>query len=104
MLKFGVSGEPVIMHHLSVRGRLSPMFGVALDEKNREVFVKSVSSKGLGDTIGIKSGDVYVSVNGKKPNSLKEAMESLGKIQIGDKSEIVVKRGGKSVTIGFTAE
>lgn len=103
-LTFGVSGEPVALNQLVVRGRLSPTFGVAFDEKNGDVFAKEVFPIGLGSTIGIKPGDSLISINGKRPKTLKEAIDLLGKISFGEESEIVVKRIGKPVKVGFTAE
>lgn len=93
-----------ILTYLSVRGRLRPLFGVGFDEKSKEPVTKNVIPNGLGDTIGMKSGDVVLSINGKKPLSVKDAMELLAKIQFGEESEITVKRSGKTVKLGFTAE
>lgn len=105
IINFGVRGDsPAILRHLTVRGRLKPTLGIGLSEKNGEVIVEKVLPKGLGETVGIKAVDVLVSINGNKPMSMKEAMESLGKIPLGEESEIVVKRNGKTVKIGFTAE
>ena len=102
-VNFGVHGEAATMKYLSIRGRLSPRMGIKFNEKTGTT-VENVFPNGLADTIGIKSGDVLTSVNGKKTASLKETMEFLGKIQFGEESEIVVKRNGKTVKIGFTAE
>ena len=102
ILGFGVRGDAqAALPHLAVRGRLRPTFGVAFDEKNS---VKNISPNALGDTIGLKAGDVVVSINGNKSASMKETTEFLSKIQFGEESEIVVKRNGKTIKIGFTAE
>jgi hypothetical protein len=105
IVTFGVRGDaPATMRHLMVRGRLVPTLGIALAEKNGGVIAEKVLPKGLGETVGIKPGDVFLNINGSKPKSLKEAMELLGKIRFGEESEISVKRGTKTLKMGFTAE
>ena len=99
-----LGGSKAVLRYLSVRGRLKPTMGIGLADKNGGVIAEKVLPKGLAETVGIKPGDVLENINGNKPKSMKEAMELLGKIQFGDESEIVVKRGGKTVKIGFTAE
>lgn len=103
--EFGkVGASPAVLRYVSIRGRLKPTLGIRFAEKSGGVFAEKVLPKGLGETVGIKPGDVLVSINGNTPKTLEEAMGVLGKIQLGDESEIVVKRGGKTVKIGFTAE
>jgi len=105
ILNVGVRGAaPVSLQRLAIRGRLVPTMGIGLAEKNGGVIAEKVIPKGLGETVGIKPADVLMSINGNKPKSMKDTMEYLGKIQFGEESEIVVKRNGKTVKIGFTAE
>jgi len=106
LLEFGVIGDeaPAVLRHLVIRGRLVPTLGIALAEKSGGVVAEKVLPKGLGETVGIKPGDVFLSINGSKPKTTKEAMELLGKIQFGEESEIAVKRGTKTLKMGFTAE
>ena len=101
----GLRGEtPFVIRDLSFRGQVIPAFGIKLGEKNSLVTADSVMRNGLGESIGMKQGDVIISINGNKPTTIKDAMSDLSKVQYGMESEIVVKRGGKVVKIGFTPD
>jgi hypothetical protein len=103
--EFGKAGvSHAALQFVSVRGHLVPTMGLGLAEKNGAVIAEKVFPKGLAETVGIRADDVLMGINGKKPATMKEALELLGKIKFGEESEIVVKRNGKTVKIGFTAE
>jgi hypothetical protein len=101
----GLRGEtPFIIRALNFRGQVIPSFGIKLGEKNSLVTADTVTKTGLGDSIGIRQGDVIISINGSKPITVKDSISYLSKVQYGMESEIVVKRGGKVVKIGFTPD
>lgn len=106
VLEFSVQGDdaPTALRRLSVRGRLTPTLGIALAQAGGMVVAERVMSKGLGESAGVRTGDIIVSINGIKPRSVREAMECMGGIRFGDESEIVVNRGGRNVRINFLAE
>lgn len=105
LFTLGLRGAtPFVIRALSFRGQVIPAFGIKLGEKNSLVTADSVMRNGLGESIGMKQGDVIISINGNKPTTIKDAMSYLSKVQYGMESEIVVKRGGKVVKIGFTPD
>jgi len=105
MPEFGKIGKSTaVMRYLSVRGHLTPTLGVMFAKKEGTILIEKVKPKGLGDYVGLKASDVLESVNGNSPKSVQEATTLLSKLPFGEESEITVKRGGKTITIGFTAE
>ncbi len=106
LLEFAVleGNAPVALQHLVVRGRLAFFLGVAFADQGSGVTAEKVLPNGLGEKVGIKPGDRFLSINGQTPKTTKEAMELIKKIQFGERAQIAVQRGGKKLNLDFTAE
>jgi len=99
-----VDVPPTTVSRLEVRGRVAPMLGVGLDEKQGVVFVKTVFPNGLGQQAGIQQGDVILAINAKQPTTLVEAMNLLSLLPIGEKAVINIQRGDKTMERSVLAE
>ncbi|HTY58212.1 MAG TPA: M28 family peptidase, partial [Bacteroidota bacterium] len=64
--------------------------------------ISVVRPGGPADKAGLKAGDIIVGMAGRKIVNIYDYMEMLGKLKGGDKVELIVMRGGTSMT--FTAE
>ena len=60
------------------------------------VYVTSVRDEGAAKEVGIKEGDVILSVNGVAVNSPGELQEQVSRYRPNDKVSVVVKRNGKT--------
>jgi hypothetical protein len=100
----GDGDEPTTLSRLEVRGRLAPMFGLEMAEKQGMVFVKNVVPNGLAEKAGFQVGDVLSAINGKKPQTMQEAMGMLSGLPIGDKVVFTVPRGEKTEELRVVAE
>jgi hypothetical protein len=89
---------------LEVRGRLAPMFGLAWDQKQGVVFLKNVVPNGLAEKAGFHVGDVLLAINGKKPQTMQEAVEMLSRVSIGDEVMFSVQRADKTEELRVVAE
>jgi len=58
------------------------------------VYIKETSEDGAARTAGIKKGDVIISINSTKVNSLAELQEQVGKHRPGDQVVVTIKRDG----------
>ena len=89
---------------LTVQGKVSPLFGIGLDERSDTVFAKNVFDDSLADQAGLETGDVIASINGEKPNNAQNANEMLGETEFGKEAIIEVMRAGKPLTIKMLCE
>lgn len=89
---------------LEVRGRLSPMFGLGMGEKQGVVFAHNIIPKGLAEKAGIQIGDVILAINGKKPKTMQEAVDMLSRVSIGDEVVFSVQRADETKELRVTAE
>lgn len=89
---------------LEVRGRLAPMFGLGMGEKQGVVFAHNIFPKGLAEKAGLQVGDVIVAINGKKPKRMQDAVEMLGHASIGDEVVFNVQRADQTVELRVVAE
>lgn len=89
---------------LTVQGKVSPLFGIGLDERRDTVFAKNVFDDSLADQAGLETGDVIVSINGERPENAQDANESLGDTEFGKEAIIEVMRAGKPLTITMLCE
>lgn len=64
--------------------------------------IGAISSGKAADIAGLLAGDIIISMGGKPVKNIYEYMARLGELKAGQKTEIVVKREGK--TINFTVE
>ena len=69
---------------------------------NEGIYVESVEDGGAGATIGMKSGDVIVAVDGKKLTKMAELQEVLASKRPGDKISITYLRNKKKTTASAT--
>ncbi|MCE5302617.1 MAG: PDZ domain-containing protein [Planctomycetaceae bacterium] len=89
---------------LEVRGRLSPMFGLGMGEKNGMVFTHNIIPKGLVEKAGIQVGDVILAINGKKPQTMQEAVDMLSRVSIGDEVVFSIQRADETKELRVVAE
>ena len=103
LIAFGGDGRTIISR-LEVRGRLVPMFGLDLKEKEGVVFAGRVFPNGLAEKAGFQVGDVLTAINGKKPQTMLEAVDLLSRLPIGDKVVFTVQRADKTQELRVVAE
>ncbi|MDF1664119.1 MAG: PDZ domain-containing protein [Planctomycetota bacterium] len=77
-------------------------FGVALDEANGKVTVDEVQAGSPADKTKMAKGDVMISVNGKKINSIDDFAAALKGKYAGDKLTVVISRDGWKRTVTVT--
>jgi hypothetical protein len=100
----GMGDEPTTVSRLEVRGRVAPMFGMELGEKGGMVFAKKVQSNKLAEKAGFQVGDVLLIINGKKPQTMQEAVDMMAQIPVGDDAVFTIKRGTETIKLQVTAE
>lgn len=103
ILKVEGDGSTAISR-LEVRGRLAPMFGLGMGEKQGVVFAHNIFPKGLADKAGLQVGDVIVAINGTKPKKMLEAVDILGHVSIGNEVVFTVQRADQTKELRVVAE
>jgi len=79
------------------------VLGVEFDEKSEdEAKVASVVEDGPAADAGLKAGDVIFRFDGTRTFSADDVRSQLKKRKPGDEVELIVKRGGKTLTITVT--
>ncbi len=97
--------KPTRISRLELQGRICPKFGLGLEQDQKQVvFVKRVVEKSLAEKAGFQSGDIIVAINGKRPKSSLEALDMLGRLQIGEEVVFTIARAEKTQEIRVTAE
>lgn len=71
-------------------------------ESMEGVYVAEVVSGTAADKAGMKSGDVIVQVDGRSINSSNQLQEQIGRKNPGDQIVVLVRRGGRSLTLEVT--
>lgn len=66
------------------------------------VFIEETAEDGAARSAGIKKGDVIISINGTKVNSISELQEQVGKHRPGDIVAVIVKRDGTEKSYNVT--
>ena len=69
------------------------------DEAKAGLKLADVREGGPAAKAGLKGGDTITSIGGKPISTIYDYMESLGRYKPGDQVAVVVKRGGKDVTL-----
>jgi len=80
------------------------MFGLAWDQKQGVVFLKNIVPNGLAEKAGFQVGDVLLAINGKKSQTMQEAVEMLSRVSIGDEVTFSVQRADKTEELRVIAE
>lgn len=90
------------------------LLGVHIDEVNSVaakeagvkrtdgVYVGSLDAKSGAEKAGVKAGDVILSVNGVKVNSVPALQEQVGRYRPNDQVDLVLVRAGKEMTLKVT--
>ena len=104
--QMNVSGSesPTLVRRFVIEGKLLPSFGLGVKEQSSTVFVDRVLPSSVAEKAGIKTGDVIVAINGKKPESAAAALTTFSSTAIGTEVTVQVKRRGQTQTISMTAE
>lgn len=84
-----------------VSPELAKELGVEID-KIEGVFVLSLSENGGAEEAGIRVGDIIISVNGEKVNSVPELQEQVGRHRPGELINLLVIRDGRKKTFDVT--
>lgn len=71
-------------------------------ESMEGVYVAEVVAGTAADKAGMKSGDVIVQVDGRSINSSNQLQEQIGRKNPGDQIVVLVRRGGRSLTLEVT--
>jgi hypothetical protein len=89
---------------LLIQARLSPMFGIGLQEKSEVVFVHNLVGASIGEASGVKVGDVVREIDSEKVEKVADALSKLGSTELGQKRTFKIQRGTEIVDITMTAE
>lgn len=98
------AGKATTLSRLEMRGRVAPMLGIGLQDRQGVIFAGSVVPNSVAQRAGIQQGDVILSINGKQPAKVADAMELIGLLQIGEKSVIKIQRADKTLELSLVAE
>ena len=66
------------------------------------IYVEETSEDGAARVAGIKKGDVIVSINSTKVNSVAELQEQIGKHKPGDQVSVAIRRDGSEKIFNVT--
>jgi hypothetical protein len=77
---------------------------VEKDAKDEDagVTVKTVMEGSAADKAGVKSGDRLLTIDGRWTDSVGDTYQAAGHVKAGQAAPVVVKRGGKEVTLTVT--
>ena len=68
------------------------------------VFAGKVFPNGLAEKAGFQVGDIVSAINGKKPQTVQEAVDLLSRLPIGDEVVFTVRRGEKTEELRVVTE
>lgn len=94
----GVSFRPVDQQFIDEEGDITGIDTIG------GMYVASVTEGGAASEAGIRKGDVITSIDGVEVNDSAIFLEQIGKRRPGDKVEIDVRRGDKSLTLNATLQ
>ena len=104
VLSNGMRDRPTTISRLEVRGRLAPMFGLVMQEKQGVLFAGKIIANSLAEKAGFQIGDVISAINGKKPQTRTEAVDMLGHLPIGEEAVFTIQRADKTQELRVIAE
>jgi hypothetical protein len=90
------SDEPTV---LAPAGQWGLVPEKAADDADPGVTVKSVLSGSPADAAGLKAGDRLLTLGGRWTDSLVDLYQAAGYVKPGETAKVVVKRGGKEMTL-----
>ena len=100
LLIIGYEGAtPIGFTSLDVIAQFPASFGIGFDQNQDKILVNRVLVGGSGEAAGVKVGDQLQSVNGRKPQNLKEAILFLIESSIEKETTVEIVRLGKARTI-----
>jgi len=90
------SDEPKV---LAPAGQWGLLAEKAADDADPGVTVKSVLSSSPAEAAGLKAGDRLLTLGGRWTDSLVDLYQAAGYVKPGETAKVVVKRGGKEMTL-----
>lgn len=76
--------------------------GVSMEETNKEILVNNVELNGLGAQIGLRNGDVIISVNGVVVDNLWQCRRQIKTALVKGRVSLVVTRENKKETLNYS--
>lgn len=90
---------------IDVLAKTAPMMGVALWQKlSKQLEVKKVMKGSAAAKAGLKKGDVFYAIGGKKLRQQKDLLKAFEGKKPGDKVAVEVKRGNKRIKFDLTLD
>ncbi len=77
-------------------------FGVKAEASAKEAKVGEVTPKSPAEDAGLKAGDIIIKFDGKDVKTYEDMTTALYKRKVGDKVDVVVKRGEEELTLKVT--
>ena len=99
-----VRGEPARVERVRIASPLIPVLGVAFGGVAGEITVQQVFKNTTAEKGGLKTGDVLVSINGKRMRDVESSVAAIGSLSIGDAVELTIKRDGKEMELKLKAD
>lgn len=83
---------------------ITPLIAAYMNLSNQDgVIITTVEKRGPADRIGIKAGDIIVSINGTPVNTADDAQMAVSDISVGDKFQIKILRNKKEINLTMVA-
>jgi S1-C subfamily serine protease len=73
--------------------------GVLLESRQQDVRIKSVSENSNAERAGLNDGDILLAMDGTDLVDAEDLIDRLRGKKIGDRAELLVKRGLKEMTV-----
>ncbi len=93
----------VQVKQITITGQPIPVFGLGLDAQGPTIFVKMIVPDSLAKEAGIQEGDVIVSINGREPKTMADALERITSVGFEQPCEVVVTRDSEKRTFKMQA-
>ena len=94
------------MENTQSRGRVGNVFIGTIPDYSTEnvkgVQISGVVQGGPAAKAGLQGGDVIVGLGGAKLENIYDYMQAMNGLKVGQETEIVVERGGRTVNLKLT--